>query len=87
MLRKARSLGQKLSTYIVVHRCDRFAPSRRHRKSGSLLNRLWSLSHAQRSQQRSNAICLEISTSEQYTATDLVNLLHLLRPVLPDHTV
>ena len=50
MLRRARSraLGQKLSTYLVVHRClsDRFAPSRRHRKSGLLLNRLWSLIHA-----------------------------------------
>ena len=49
MLRKARSraLGQKLSTYLVMHRClsDRFAPSRRHRKSGLLLNRLWSLIH------------------------------------------
>ena len=29
---------------------------------------------------------LTISTSEQYTATDLINLLYFLRPVLSDHT-
>ena len=43
-VRKAKSLelGQKLWTYLVVHRylSDRFAPSRLQRKSGLLLNRL-----------------------------------------------
>jgi len=34
---------------------DRFAPSRRHRKSGLLLNRLCSLIHVHQSQQKSNA--------------------------------
>ena len=62
MLRNTRSrpLGQKLSKYLVVHRCssNRFAPSRRHRKSGLLLNRLWSLIHVHRSQKRSNALFL-----------------------------
>ena len=29
---------------------------------------------------------LTISTSEKHTATDLINLLYFLRPVLSDHT-
>ena len=33
-----------------------------------------------------NAVFFNISTGEQHTATDLVNLLYFLRPVSPDHT-
>ena len=30
--KRSQALWQKLSTYLVVHRCDRSAPSRRHKK-------------------------------------------------------
>ena len=81
MLRKATSRAP--------HWClsDRFAPSRRHRKSGLLLDRLWSLIHVHRSQKRSNAFFLKqvlvSSTQQQILST---SLLHFLRPVSPDHT-
>ena len=42
--------------------------------------------HVHRSQKRSDAIFLKLSTSEQHTATVLVNLVHFLPPVSPDHT-
>ena len=71
--------------FKIVHRCDRFAPSRRRRKSVLLLNQL-SLINVHRSQQRIKATFFEISTGEQHTATDLVNLLYFLRAVSPDHT-
>ena len=72
---------------IVVHRClsDRFVPSRRHRKKGFTFKPIMITDSCSSITTKKQRIFL-ISTSEQHTATDLVNLLCFLRPVPPDHT-